>query len=1466
MLFVPAGLGGTTLYRYAPQVRGPHQQQDRPKAPKGKRSATGTVSTFRKTASSSDKSAESSFSRFGTVYYSAQTSVVHMPLLVVIVQTVPAAISLFVGAPAKLGFLALAMVVFMLGTVVASSAVAAFLVKHPSRGLRKYFWLVEKAWNKLPTWRTWSPRLNAHERSGIVSALRPAWRTALVASIMSYVPILNELFLSVACAAEAMREDSHTVDDHDPEEHLLGTLFLSSNAAAHANLCTLAPSAATFSPNASLWTTAHQIIFLSMMLFTTLLVSLVSWNSAFTGVALRTQLAQQEQSLAMLRWLSHECRSPVAAAMLTLDYLMGDCLPPIQHALFGASGDSASTLSVTRGSTSEEAELDKQAQHLKSALHAHDHAAPFVSARDPAEPDRHQFGTHHDGQGQCHAAHAGCSASGGTKRAGEQASCLVSLDTVDPAAGLLAPLFSPLLQNNPQADKLRTAAASVRAEMRDLRDSMGLVMQPLKSLSDVLDNMLLYMRRQREQESDALSMEGSSSAATAFSAVAPMRLHTAWVSAWQNATANHDVEGRGRDVQLSLTFQNNVQGLPQLGYGRQRHGEAALAAMSNVTLFSSVMQPSLLQVLTNYVTNALKYGRNDKGSVSMRVSFTLAPVSTGLSTGGESPKVASMAQPQHSAPHAQRTAQVVPIAPAARHPPGGAPHITIRGHTGHSDKGTDGVSGAAHVHRPRSSSSQQRRPGMGSAMHKAHSSSPRAQEFKKSSSVEPPHTRKTAPPSPDLAVLTQMPIQSAYPDSTDAFMAVADSRRVDTEGAGSSVPPPQTGTRGPLQAAPEASSTNTDYSRFSLDDHIAFMVNGVHMPPAVVRQDSHAQASDSSAEGRRQAGTNSGDGSASAEHTSESASTTSSSGTALDPTRFFAKEDIRRALREVCGVTHRWGRSVEVAPKSCPAGLTPDGATQGLLLVTVRDEGQGMSAEELEQLFQPFARLRSGASAKGNGLGLWLMKELIESQGGALAVHSAGLGKGCTFMVLVPIMLQVEPGVTPPEGASEAPLGTEARRSHTDQPTAVHSVNDTSGHRLFRLHSHGHPAQNAIRVQSGAQWGSSSDSKGGPVPGVPPGVEDTGELQEGELYQGSVSNNFPAAPITGSTPDGVQGGGGGEGGSPVFQSRAPQFAYSLESKALHGGGGHAAPSRATDSPGPASVLRLDDVTDSSVASGGGGAPSMQGGQEGQPMHAVHIHSSSSAGVPKHTPPVAGTNRSQRCLRPFKLSINGLPSASGHSNSDSIGSNRQPSMGASGSRMLSSLEGGAAGVGGGSAMVKTPRGAHAKPARGSISTGISSGGTKSGLHVLVVDDAPTNRIMLARQLRRKGHTVQVAEDGVEGLRLFLETQVAAGGVDSDTISELSDEERVPVIRPRGFDLVISDMTMPNMNGDEMVRMMLSACEEHGLPVPAIIGVTGNALVEDQGVFTDAGAHAVLVKPVQLKTILDVAKRYLSHPEA
>ncbi|MGY4831721.1 ATP-binding protein [Sphaerotilaceae bacterium SBD11-9] len=64
------------------------------------------------------------------------------------------------------------------------------------------------------------------------------------------------------------------------------------------------------------------------------------------------------------------------------------------------------------------------------------------------------------------------------------------------------------------------------------------------------------------------------------------------------------------------------------------------------------------------------------------------------------------------------------------------------------------------------------------------------------------------------------------------------------------------------------------------------------------------------------------------------------------------------------------------------------------VLVTVRDTGKGLSAAQVEQMFQPFNRLGAEFSkVQGSGLGLVITQQLVKRMGGSLSVHSTeGVG------------------------------------------------------------------------------------------------------------------------------------------------------------------------------------------------------------------------------------------------------------------------------------------------------------------------------------------------------------------------------------------------------------------------------------------------------------------------------------------
>jgi PAS domain S-box-containing protein len=75
------------------------------------------------------------------------------------------------------------------------------------------------------------------------------------------------------------------------------------------------------------------------------------------------------------------------------------------------------------------------------------------------------------------------------------------------------------------------------------------------------------------------------------------------------------------------------------------------------------------------------------------------------------------------------------------------------------------------------------------------------------------------------------------------------------------------------------------------------------------------------------------------------------------------------------------------------------------VVVSVSDTGEGIAHEHLEQIFQPYYRISNSRSGKvpGRGLGLYIVKKLVEMQGGRVWVESE-VGKGSHFIFTLPGM------------------------------------------------------------------------------------------------------------------------------------------------------------------------------------------------------------------------------------------------------------------------------------------------------------------------------------------------------------------------------------------------------------------------------------------------------------------------------
>jgi signal transduction histidine kinase/ActR/RegA family two-component response regulator len=83
--------------------------------------------------------------------------------------------------------------------------------------------------------------------------------------------------------------------------------------------------------------------------------------------------------------------------------------------------------------------------------------------------------------------------------------------------------------------------------------------------------------------------------------------------------------------------------------------------------------------------------------------------------------------------------------------------------------------------------------------------------------------------------------------------------------------------------------------------------------------------------------------------------------------------------------------------------------------MVVTDTGQGIPPEFLPSVFEPFRQADGSTTRRhgGLGLGLSIVKSLVEAHGGAVSAHSAGEGLGATFTVRLPAVAESEHEVDP---------------------------------------------------------------------------------------------------------------------------------------------------------------------------------------------------------------------------------------------------------------------------------------------------------------------------------------------------------------------------------------------------------------------------------------------------------------------
>jgi len=94
------------------------------------------------------------------------------------------------------------------------------------------------------------------------------------------------------------------------------------------------------------------------------------------------------------------------------------------------------------------------------------------------------------------------------------------------------------------------------------------------------------------------------------------------------------------------------------------------------------------------------------------------------------------------------------------------------------------------------------------------------------------------------------------------------------------------------------------------------------------------------------------------------------------------------------------GNAIKFTPKQGVVKLR-SWVENGKICASVSDTGMGISKDELPMLFTEFRRLKGSANVEGTGLGLFIVKTIVEAHGGTVEAQS-DVGKGTTFTVRLP--------------------------------------------------------------------------------------------------------------------------------------------------------------------------------------------------------------------------------------------------------------------------------------------------------------------------------------------------------------------------------------------------------------------------------------------------------------------------------
>ena len=143
------------------------------------------------------------------------------------------------------------------------------------------------------------------------------------------------------------------------------------------------------------------------------------------------------------------------------------------------------------------------------------------------------------------------------------------------------------------------------------------------------------------------------------------------------------------------------------------------------------------------------------------------------------------------------------------------------------------------------------------------------------------------------------------------------------------------------------------------------------------------------------------------------------------------------------------GNAVKFTPRGGRVELTLEPQDRAALLC-VRDTGVGMTAAVIERIFQPFVQAEEtlDRSHGGLGIGLALVKGLVELHGGSVGAASEGPGRGAEFTIKLPLEDAPEQPTPAPHERPVSPRRILVIEDNVDAADSLKEALELSGHQV----------------------------------------------------------------------------------------------------------------------------------------------------------------------------------------------------------------------------------------------------------------------------------------------------------------------------------------------------------------------------------------------------------------------------------